>query len=95
MRSAARSMVALAVAVLALSTMLMPGAGATIQSAGSAADGSPAPASSAPGGPGSQSYLDSSRKDCFGTAADTSSKAWFTVAGGVAWSVREEAGWTR
>jgi glucoamylase len=40
-------------------------------------------AGSAPGGPGRQAYLDSSRKDCFGTAASTSSKAWFTVAGGV------------
>jgi glucoamylase len=37
----------------------------------------------APGGPGASSYLDVARKDCFGTARDRSSKAWFTVAGGV------------
>lgn len=42
-----------------------------------------AAASSAPGGPGSTSYLDVARKDCFGTARDRSSKVWFTVAGGV------------
>ena len=37
----------------------------------------------APGGPGAQSYLDVARKDCFGTARNTTSKVWFTVAGGV------------
>ncbi len=37
----------------------------------------------APGGPGVQSYLDEARKDCFGTARDTTSKVWFTVADGV------------
>ena len=42
-----------------------------------------APSGAAPGGPGAQSYLDTSRKDCFGTAANTGSKAWYTVADGV------------
>lgn len=37
----------------------------------------------APGGPGTQSYLDVARKDCFGTAQDTRSKVWFSVADGV------------
>jgi glucan 1,4-alpha-glucosidase len=37
----------------------------------------------APGGPGATSYLDIARKDCFGTARDTTSKVWFTVAHGV------------
>jgi glucoamylase len=37
----------------------------------------------APGGPGAQSYLDLARKDCFGTARNTTSKVWFTVADGV------------
>jgi glucan 1,4-alpha-glucosidase len=37
----------------------------------------------APGGPGAQSYLDTARKDCFGTARNTRSKVWFTVADGV------------
>jgi glucan 1,4-alpha-glucosidase len=41
------------------------------------------PSGQAPGGPGAQSYLDVARKDCFGTARDTTSKVWFTVAGGV------------
>jgi glucoamylase len=38
---------------------------------------------SAPGGPGTTSYMDVARKDCFGTARDTRSKVWFTVADGV------------
>jgi glucoamylase len=37
----------------------------------------------APAGPGAQSYLDLARKDCFGTARNTTSKVWFTVADGV------------
>jgi glucoamylase len=41
------------------------------------------PSGEAPGGPGAQSYLDVARKDCFGTARNTTSKVWFTVAGGV------------
>src|SRR6202012_4945950 len=44
---------------------------------------SAAPSGGAPGGPGTQSYLDTSRKDCFGTARNTASKAWYTVADGV------------
>ena len=35
-----------------------------------------ASATPAPGGPGAQSYLDLARKDCFGTARNTTSKAW-------------------
>jgi hypothetical protein len=30
-----------------------------------------------------QSYMGTARKDCFGTAANTGSKAWYTVADGV------------
>jgi glucan 1,4-alpha-glucosidase len=41
------------------------------------------PSGQAPGGPGAQSYLGVARKDCFGTARNTTSKVWFTVAGGV------------
>ncbi|HET6867021.1 MAG TPA: glucodextranase DOMON-like domain-containing protein, partial [Solirubrobacteraceae bacterium] len=40
----------------------------------------PAPAGTAPG---SESYFDLARKDCVGTARNTSSKVWFTVADGV------------
>ena len=42
-----------------------------------------APSGEAPGGPGATSYLDTARKDCFGTARNTTSKVWFTVADGV------------
>ena len=41
------------------------------------------PAATAPGGPGAMSFFDLARKDCLGTARNTGSKAWYTVAGGV------------
>jgi Glucodextranase, domain N/Pullulanase X25 domain len=37
----------------------------------------------APGGPGALSHFDLARKDCLGTARNTMSKVWYTVAGGV------------
>ncbi|HLY34426.1 MAG TPA: glycoside hydrolase family 15 protein, partial [Jatrophihabitantaceae bacterium] len=37
----------------------------------------------APGAPGSLSHFDLARKDCLGTARNTTSKIWYTVAGGV------------
>src|SRR5213593_1496702 len=37
----------------------------------------------APGGPGALSHFDLARKDCLGTARNTTSKVWFTVARGV------------
>jgi glucan 1,4-alpha-glucosidase len=40
-------------------------------------------ASAASDGPGAQSFFDLARKDCIGTARNTGSKVWFTVAGGV------------
>ena len=40
-------------------------------------------ATPAPGGPGTTSHFDLSRKDCLGTARNTTSKVWFTVANGV------------
>ena len=50
----------------------------------SVALGAPTPSSSAaPGSPGTPSYFDLARKDCVGTARNTSSKVWFTVADGV------------
>ena len=42
-----------------------------------------ASAAVAPGAPGSASYFDLARKDCVGTARNTTSKVWFTVADGV------------
>ena len=41
------------------------------------------PLSVAPGGPGALSHFDLARKDCLGTARNTTSKVWFTVANGV------------
>jgi glucoamylase len=40
------------------------------------------PGAEAAGAPGAESYYDEARKDCAGTAADTASKVWYTVAGG-------------
>ena len=37
----------------------------------------------APDGPGALSHFDLARKDCLGTARNTTSKVWFTVANGV------------
>src|SRR5437763_6240729 len=42
-----------------------------------------APLAVAPGGPGSLSHFDLARKDCLGTARNTTSKVWFTIANGV------------
>ncbi len=46
------------------------------------AGASSALAATAPGSPGSESYFDLARKDCVGTARNTTSKVWFTVADG-------------
>src|SRR6516225_5201961 len=43
----------------------------------------------APGAPGALSYFDLARKDCVGTAANSRSKVWYTVAGGVLSDVYE------
>jgi glucoamylase len=43
----------------------------------------------APGAPGAPSYFDLARKDCVGTAANSRSKVWYTVAGGVLSDVYE------
>jgi glucan 1,4-alpha-glucosidase len=59
-----------AIAVLALGSIGIGSAGA-----------SAAPV--AAGGPGTTSHQDQSRKDCVGTARNTNSKIWFTVANGV------------
>ncbi|HEY0869040.1 MAG TPA: glucodextranase DOMON-like domain-containing protein, partial [Acidothermaceae bacterium] len=43
----------------------------------------PPPVTQAPGAPGALSHFDQSRKDCLGTARNTTSKIWYTVANGV------------
>ncbi|HEX9335037.1 MAG TPA: glucan 1,4-alpha-glucosidase, partial [Pseudonocardiaceae bacterium] len=48
-----------------------------------------AAAPTAPGGPGATSWFDLARKDCVGTATGTTSKVWYTVAGGVLSDVYE------
>ena len=60
-----------AVAVCAVAVSVVPA---------SPASASPSPA---PGAPGSLSHFDLARKDCLGTARNTTSKIWYTVAGGV------------
>jgi len=47
------------------------------------------PAATAPGAPGLTSFFDIARKDCVGTARNTGSKVWYTVAGGVLSDVYE------
>jgi len=69
------------VAVVALATLgVSAPRGAAAAKPGT---GRPRLSGEAPGGPGAQSYLDVARKDCFGTARNTGSKVWFTVADGV------------
>ncbi len=50
---------------------------------GVASSAGTAPLSVAPDGPGALSHFDLARKDCLGTARNTTSKVWFTVANGV------------
>ena len=61
------------VGALALAVVLVAAAGA----GGAPLDGA------APDGPGGLSHFDLARKDCLGTARNTTSKVWFTVANGV------------
>src|ERR1700733_14074365 len=68
-----KARVLIAVGILALCASIIGLAGASAS----------ASATVAPGAPGSESYFDLARKDCVGTARNTNSKVWFTVAGGV------------
>jgi glucoamylase len=74
-----------AAAVCAAAGLVIPAA-ATAASAGASAANASA---MAPGGPGAASYFDLARKDCLGTAGNTVSKVWYTVAGGVLSDVYE------
>ena len=69
-RSTVAPLAALSAAALAFAGMAVASAPAAV-------------AASAPGGPGALSHFDLARKDCLGTARNTSSKVWYTVAGGV------------
>src|SRR5438034_266406 len=59
--------------VVAALTLVVAGAGSARAVSGSAA----------PDGPGQVSHFDLARKDCLGTARNTGSKVWYTVANGV------------
>ncbi|HEX3647211.1 MAG TPA: glucodextranase DOMON-like domain-containing protein [Pseudonocardiaceae bacterium] len=66
-----------AIAAIALALTAVPAAAAT--------------GTAPPGAPGAPSFFDLARKDCVGTAADTRSRVWYTVAGGVLSDVYEPA----
>ncbi|MGA2924868.1 MAG: glucodextranase DOMON-like domain-containing protein [Solirubrobacteraceae bacterium] len=77
-------------AALAMLAGALSLAGSASATASGTATGTASPARSAagaaalaPGAPGADSYFDLARKDCVGTARNTTSKVWFTVAGGV------------
>jgi len=74
-----RSVKAIGTGAIVASLIAVPG----LAGAGPSGAAAAAVNASAPGGPGTPSYLDVARKDCFGTARNTTSKVWFTVAGGV------------
>jgi glucoamylase len=55
----------------------------TALAAAQPATSAPKPNVQASGAPGALSHFDLARKDCLGTARNTTSKIWYTVAGGV------------
>jgi glucoamylase len=67
----ARVLIAVGIFALCASIIALAGASAS------------ASATVAPDAPGAMSYFDLARKDCVGTARNTNSKVWFTVADGV------------
>jgi glucoamylase len=86
-RNRRRRLRRLAPVVAALGTLCLALAAAA--PAGAASSAATQPAVAAPGGPGTPSYFDLARKDCVGTARNTGSKVWYTVAGGVLSDVYE------
>src|SRR6201991_2227526 len=58
-------------------------AGAVIAAVALSCASTASAAQTAPGAPGALSHFDLARKDCVGTAQNTRSKVWFTVADGV------------
>src|SRR4051812_16948962 len=78
MRRRPRTIVCIAV-LAAAATAFATG----IPTATAASPSAPQISAAAPGGPGTLSHFDLARKDCLGTARNTTSKVWYTVAGGV------------
>jgi glucoamylase len=64
-------------------------AGLVVAAPGAAATTARQAGAVAPGAPGAPSYFDLARKDCLGTAANSGSKVWYTVAGGLLSDVYE------
>lgn len=62
-----------------LVALALVGAGA-LPSAAAGSSAQPDP--SAPDGPGALAHFDLARRDCLGTARNTTSKVWYTVADG-------------
>jgi glucoamylase len=79
---------AAALASAAALSLLTTGAGAAA-AAPPASTPSTAPGAVATGAPGDTSFFDLARKDCLGTARNTTSKVWYTVADGVLSDVYE------
>jgi glucoamylase len=71
-----------ALGVLSLCAAVIVAATASASASTARAHAAPAPAV-APDAPGAMSYFDLARKDCVGTARNSTSKVWFTVADGV------------
>jgi glucoamylase len=67
-----------AVVLITAGALALAGVGAAGAPAGALAG----PSGAAAGGPGQLSHFDLARKDCLGTARNTSSKVWYTVADG-------------
>src|ERR1700677_1162701 len=86
-RASRRRLRRLAIPVAALSVISFALAAAGPPGATSTAKAEPA--QTAPGGPGTESYFDLARKDCVGTARNTTSKVWSTGADGVLSDVYE------
>ena len=83
MRLALAVLVTTATAGLLAVGLAVPGGPAALSSTTAGSRGLAFSAASAPGAPGATSYLDLGRKDCLGTARNTTSRVWYTVADGV------------
>jgi glucoamylase len=69
-------------AATALVTLCVPTITSTAATATTATTAPATPSTPATDGPGALSHFDLARKDCLGTSRTTSSKVWYTVAGG-------------
>jgi glucoamylase len=89
MRRLVPSAAALGMLTFALAAAVPANAASATNAASGVSAAAAQPAAAAPGGPGTMSYFDLARKDCVGTARNSTSKVWYTVAGGVLSDVYE------